>query len=147
MNYIEVDLEKKESLVEMSLINTSVAGLQAHICYNQEYSHNIFESIWNPLTGLIWKCDIGDLLFWFIHLGKKTVVVRSVNILHTGCWNLVEYLLLAEMMLDWELMSGILELQLFGNPSEQTHWTLTIYSDSSELHKKEKRKKKKKEEA
>lgn len=45
MNYIEVDLEKKESLVETSLINTSVAGLQAHICYNQEYSHNIFESI------------------------------------------------------------------------------------------------------
>ena len=40
-------------------------------------------------------------------------------------------------------MSGILELQLFGNPSEQTHSTLTIYSDSSELHKKEKRKKKK----
>ena len=44
-------------------------------------------------------------------------------------------------------MSGILELQLFGNPSEQTHSTLTIYSDSSELHKKEKRKKKKKGEA
>ena len=48
MNYIEVDLQKdkqRKHLVEMSLINGSVARLPAHISYNQEYSCNIFGAI------------------------------------------------------------------------------------------------------